>query len=548
MSESTPESKPRFLDRLRISTPAWGAIGVGLCLLVIAIVTWSLRDWDSQRLPWTDAVHWTTLLAAVGLWLTTCCLTYLTLRFWGEDLPASIGSLERSWSEGQKVVERQGLDSLTRPIYLMMGCHERETQKRILQGFGVRLVHEPTPISGGVMHWFLADDAIWLCCSEIGGSAVAQSRVSLHHRETVASDRFELDWQQNINESSVETVDGGAEEALRTQSTQHRERFIASRSEGHDVPSTGGAATQIETISAPAQDNGPLYQRMLGQLDQSEDWIQHSMEMESEILGATSASASVELLTSHERMRLHGQLREFCRRLRTWRHGIVPINGIIIALDATKVATNEVGNLALGSEVGRDLDLLSKELGVEAPTMILLHGMEKVDGFAEFTRRAGQDALNKVALGESFPVQRNAHGENAILMVRRATRKLLHLAYGLLTHRDSNGQNGNRGLFRLVMNLRGRFEQSLEHFIESLVHSAGETNAMFCGVYFVATGEDDANRGFGKGAMARLRSLQSEVNWTGERIRSEKTTQRAIRVVQVVLVVLGVALIVGCLL
>jgi hypothetical protein len=518
MSDTATKKPNRFAKLFRPSMPARIALMSVIGLLLLTIVTWQAYARNPQHVRWNDYLHWTSLLAVSLMLLAIGVLVYWTVRLWYEELPTSDDALQRAWNAGLEAIEKHGWDIQRFPLFLILGCKDVEAQRHLLQQSGCRLLQEQIPSAPSPIHWFLAEDRIYLACRDIGVFAESVNRLAIHWRNHALGADLATNvslQQQLVDETSIE------EEFVSDQrlATGHGQFKTRNKTIGSDDAIATQTATLAPVASSPRESTST--KQILARLDAAESLLDDAYAETA--LNDDQAASTPELMSSTEQLQLQMQLGEVCRKLRNVRGPVVPINGVMVWIDAPKQLECSQWSHACGQALRNDLSIIETELGSTSPTTIMLDRMHAVPGFRELIRRIGREKSAHGLLGGSQPLEHESTHEALSSLAQRTTRALIMNSYALMSGQGLS-QPGNHDLFTLITSARGKLTVALHGLLGECAvdsrkfsgrsdRSRSSPSTLFSGVYFAACGESPIEQGFSKAIFDRQVTQHEYVTW-----------------------------------
>jgi IcmF-related N-terminal domain len=250
------------------------------------------------------------------------------------------------------------------------------------------------------------------------------------------------------------------------------------------------------------------------------------------------------------------RLRYLCRLIARDRQGFCPINGVLIVLPVT--ATNrEDSPDQLAAALKADLSEAFRVFPMRCPVLVLVSGLERLQGFADLVERLPSGQPSK-RMGQRFPLlpdlDTSAVPQSIEASVAWISSTLFaSMVYSLFKVESAGGEDAtdvlkaNSQLYRFLWAVRERQERVARLVKESIPAVPGEP-ILFGGCYFAGTGTDASNgQAFASGVLRRMIEDQDNVTWTSHALEADASFLRLASVLKVALVgmiVLGIAAIV----
>lgn len=247
------------------------------------------------------------------------------------------------------------------------------------------------------------------------------------------------------------------------------------------------------------------------------------------------------------------RLRHLCRLMARDRHGLCPINGLLVLLPITaadpKVDTGEVANACR-----TDLITAFETFRMRCPVRFLVCNLEQVPGFTSLVERlpSGQTARR---MGQRFPLitdlKPNEVPERIETSVDWIGGNLFPSLVDTLYQVEMPGGEDvsdvlrtNAQLFHFQVEL-GSLNERLSSLVRDCIPTLPDEPLMFGGCYFAGTGEDPASQqAFAPGVLQLMIRDQDSVAWTADSVEEDASFFRLARVLKIILIgliVLGIA-------
>jgi hypothetical protein len=258
-----------------------------------------------------------------------------------------------------------------------------------------------------------------------------------------------------------------------------------------------------------------------------------------------------------DRERYAARLRHLCRLIKRDRLGFCPINGVLVLLPVSAVDPKS-GPEEIAAACRSDLTEAFGVMRMRCPVLVMVTGLERLEGFAELIARlpAGQSGKR---MGQRFPLIADLSENELPLKIESSVDWIVNNLFGSMIYSmfqvESNRGvdevaeilRGNQQLFRFLVRIRERRDRLTRLVRECIPHLGGE-RLMFGGCYFAGTGEEpDTEQAFASGVLMRLIQDQDSVCWTEAAVREDVKLQRTARSMRMVLGLLIAALILAIL-
>ncbi|MEQ1827374.1 MAG: type VI secretion protein IcmF/TssM N-terminal domain-containing protein [Pirellula sp.] len=547
---SNPTTIPihqQIADYLRFTTAHYVAATVGIFLLGLTATTWIVFDSEPQRVAWSDYIQFPQLAGLVGLWCTVCILTFWTVRLWCEQLPARDRTLDKAWQAGIKAISQRGMNLSSVPLFMILGCRDQNTQTNFLLRAGLKLSMEPIPTDPSApIHWYIAEDRILIGCNDVGTFAMAQNRLILHRTGRLAAsastattqdihDSSNLEWEYASADCDVFLGDAAPSVEMGLPSKVNRRASVGEtpRSESSTFASLELVLPQRSSRSsqnvASRNNDADHFQ---AQIDKTElllsQWDEPQPNPAAEPMNPVRVrQEACELLSSSELVHCQSLLEELCRRLRSSRMGLAPINGALAWVDAPQLMDCVEYSKQCGHLLGRDLNQLRDELGLMAPISIIMDRMHEITGCSELIRRNGPERAHRLVLGETCDVFQTPERAAVHTICRRAMDGICRSVYGCFRNVNGTNSAGNQRLIQLLIACRGRLSSAIHALVSESVafrpdEGVGQNAAILSGVYFAASGDSPIEQGFCAHILDRMTKQEGLLAWSTLRLQNER--------------------------
>jgi len=151
-----------------LSLPARASLVLGLFLVVLVVVAWTLFLLNPAHVAWRHAISWTRIAAVVVLVFLTPVTFYWALRFWLVGYRSRFPDIDYAWNAGVEALKRNGISLGSAPVFLVVGLPSPELEEAIMDTCGREFAVRGVPEGPAPLHWYANSEAIYLVCSEAG--------------------------------------------------------------------------------------------------------------------------------------------------------------------------------------------------------------------------------------------------------------------------------------------------------------------------------------------------------------------------------------------
>jgi len=142
-------------------------------VVLAAIVVWGTGDRAVLQSWWSPGKG----LALLLLLVLVPGLVYQAARLWLEHQGGRWADIAAAWSAAVAELGRQQIALTESPLFLVLGSDGGPLERAMLGDSPTPLVVEQSPSGGGPLHVHASRDAIFVCCSGAGQTAVAAAAV-----------------------------------------------------------------------------------------------------------------------------------------------------------------------------------------------------------------------------------------------------------------------------------------------------------------------------------------------------------------------------------
>lgn len=252
----------------------------------------------------------------------------------------------------------------------------------------------------------------------------------------------------------------------------------------------------------------------------------------------------------------------FCNLLVMERSPFVPINGILslVQIDFAHRVSQPVAKLAIAQ--AKDLQRLTRRLGVRAPVTFLAVGLENEVGFIDYANLLSDQQQPKVnadktvskptgreeAKGTPFPVGIRPTHEHLLAVAANAMGPLTDSISEMLLDPARLPEPQSRiRLLELLCRIRLHGAAQLNEVLQQVFsHDLSTADLpLLSGAFVGALGTETEKQGFLTGVLTHLNDQQAELDWTKKSHLSDQRAHRAAKIlfaITMCLLVLAVAM------
>ena len=251
-----------------------------------------------------------------------------------------------------------------------------------------------------------------------------------------------------------------------------------------------------------------------------------------------ASKPSVDLKTAEAR------LRYLCRLIARDRNGLCPVNGVLTLLPVDSAAPGS-DIAGISGSCRSDLTTAFESLRVRCPVLIMVCGLEKLEGFeALVERQPARQVENR--LGQRFPLVHELEPEKVLGRVRSSVEWCAEALFpsmvlSLYSVEKPGGEGlsdvvkANTRLFHFMTALRARQESLARLVAESIPALPGQP-LWYGGCYFAGTGEGPNQQAFAAGVFLRMVQDQDRVTWTKDCLEEDASSHRLARAFKTALI------------
>ena len=494
---TTPSKLISGSQRLRqISLPARVAILTGVVLAILATVI-TILFWKA-----IDVTHFAKLTLAYFvivpiLVVVIPIVLYKALVLWLEGDVSPFPDIDHAWKTGLDELERQGIDLMQTPLFLILGSANEWQEKAVFDSTRFSLNVRETPKGPASLHWYGNADGVYLVCSDTS----CLSKLSRLAMEVAGESSRKLSPAAELPAASSIRGTIIAERPSERDSSR-------TRPPEEDVPAEQAAVPRTMDIRGTMvlSHNGPE----MGTADVP-----------------NVAEKRVVKLPQHDASEQERRLEYVCRLVRRNRQPLCPINGILTLLPFHLIQRSVAEAIELQRAVQRDLATLQKQLMVRCPVTALVIGLEEESGFQELVRRVGRDRALNQRFGRSFLLANPPIAERMEALCAHVCGSFEDWVYTLFREKGALSKPGNTKLYALLCKIRRNVQSRLEAILANAFgfdpdQKAKNQSLLFGGCYFAAAGDTEDRQAFVKGVFDKLPEQQEELEWMDEAIRLDQ--------------------------
>lgn len=152
----------------RFSSHAWASIVLGLFLVILVLIAWTVFSQSPTHIPWRHAMSWTRIVSIVALVLLVPLTFYWMLQFWLVGYRSRFPDIDHAWNAGVQAMSRNGISLRAVPVFLIFGVPSPELERSIMDACGGEFAVRGVPEGPAPLHWYANADRVYLVCSEVG--------------------------------------------------------------------------------------------------------------------------------------------------------------------------------------------------------------------------------------------------------------------------------------------------------------------------------------------------------------------------------------------
>jgi hypothetical protein len=450
---------------------------VGIVLLLLWLVNQSetigLKDW----IPYGRiGEFWLPLFAFfvyAMIWLGWWLYRVLSLEI--EPAGSEFPDIDRAWSQALDALAKAEIPLDNTPLFLVLGWSSGEDGS-LLQASGLKMQVKQVPRDPNEpLHVTANREGIWVTCA--GASVMGQ--------HNPATDDAGADWGQTSLGADLGGGGGGGGDAHRTIGVGRE-------------PTLG-----------------------------IQDFLQNQMKaLEQRRQGTPRRIADPE---PHK-----ARLRHLCRLIARDRHGLCPVNGILVELPITAADPGATIQEIAGS-CRTDLAIAHEIFRIRCPVLVIVCDLQKLDGFDTLIERLPSGQVNK-RMGQRFPLatelnpaQVAEHVQGALEWVGESL--FPSMVTSLFQVESPGGEDladvmrANAQLFQFMDAMRKRHER-LPQLVKDCIPALPDEPMLFGGCYFCGNGDSPTAQAFTPGVLSRMVQDQDLVTWTESYLEEDSASLR----------------------
>lgn len=452
--------------------------------------------------------------------------------------------IDSAWKAGVKSLEQQGINIGETPLFLILGSPNESFATNLLRASRISLNVTEVPAGPAALHWYANQDGVYLFCTDTScSSRLASMADSIESAAPPpmpgGNQSFDAGGTIMAGAPGVPVPGAPAAGGAGPNAT-----MVGGPSGGAPAggPPAGGGAGPGATIvgspagfpAAPPTPGGPGAPPAppSGNAGMATMQIDPEKGIGEFIQSIDQAVVSNKpTLTPKDVNLLNARLEHVCRLIKKARQPVCPINGIL-SLVPFRLVERAPEQVQTASQ--RDLAVLRDELKLRCPLIVLVTEMDREAGFRELVRRVGVDRAKENRFGKGFNVWNSPTDEQLEAVARHACGAFEDWTYMLFKEHEGLRKPGNTKLFGLLCKIRGSFTDSLANVLADGYGykpdrdpELANSQFMFGGCYFAATGDVEDRQAFVRSVMLRLSQQEGELSWTDEAIREDDRFQLA---------------------
>ncbi len=483
-----------------LSLPARVALLVGF-FLVICVVATLLAFYHTQDRSFVKAKLTPAFVTVIlVLVLLIPLVLYKALKLWLEGEVSPFPDIDHAWRAGLAELDRQGLDPMQTPIFLILGSAGEIAEKSLFDAAKLSLNLSTVPQGPAALHWYANPEGIYVVCTGVG----CLSRLSTLAGETAEQERSR----------PMPVAQRPAGDALRG-------TIVAGPAGGIGSPmTTSAAAASVQPVARQPNIRGTM---VVGGPTEGGD-----IEADDQ---AAVAEKRVLKLDQHEVSEQTRRLEYLCRLLRRLRRPLCPLNGVLTLLPFGLIQRSVPESIEVQRAVQRDAATLMDVLKARCSVTALVVGLEEESGFRELVRRVGRDRAVGQRFGKGFNLWNSPLPERLEALAAHACGAFEDWVYTLFREKGSLTKPGNTRLFALLCKIRHNLQTRLANILVAgyghdpdQERTAGKS-LLFGGCYFAAAGETEDRQAFVKAVFEKLPAQEEDLEWTDEAYREDQRYQ-----------------------
>lgn len=501
--------------------------GLLLSVLVGVLIFGQTHQWfgDEQIFNITEDFGRTIALVAVLVIAFSVGVGFAT-HFWLMEVASRFPLIDEAWKTGIAELRANGIDITDVPLFLILGVPDTLGANAMMQASGLTLGVKPNDTGTKPLLWYTAERngnlGIFLfltsCCQT---SLMSSGRGLISERGGK---------EAPANQFAGQTIQGGLQSydfgAMQSMQLVNED---SGYSDSGVVPYNESAMHSMDGDFEPRQKGRPQ-QAAMRTIDDIPSDTRSKPEQRSD---------NVQHLGQSQAKLANDQLQHVCRRLLTARQPYCPCNGVVATVPFQMLkADGEKQGKYLGEATHADLTTLTRELGLRAHAIAVVHGLESDDDFRVFIKRmrdfqSSADIERRLGKGISTWVDFNSETIESVTAC--ACDAFQRLIYKFFSSTQSIKKVDNGQLYRFLAKIRGNVVGNLSGWLSNGFAPQDEdqdgrprdlaTLPQFAGCYFVAAQsqspdsvDEDRLYAHVPGLFEKVFELESEIEWTGEAI------------------------------
>lgn len=483
-------SAPKKMLGMSLATRV--AVLTFLFLLTVSIVVFLIpmmqddaANWKNFFTPWYRTLVIGLLLVIIPF------VCHKLVRLWLEEEASRFPAIDKAWDAGIQALAEQRLDLASLPLYLVLGPRDHAQATAIMSSSERNFVVDGTPGGGAPLQWFIGDDCIYLCCTDI-------TRVG------ALSKRLESGSGMVAAPTAPQSGGGGKSIFAATMNP-------GADNLGGDVPSFG--QTMAPGAGGVPDDSAPVAPAAFAGTMMPGGVVDYEGPA---AVAASTQSASIARLSQSESNEITERLSYVCSLIRRTRQPYCPVNGVVSYIPFKLVVRSDQQAAELQTAVRGDTDTIVAGLKLRAQLMVLVGGLEEFSGFRELVRRVGKDQAKAGRFGKGFPLWCKPTPEQLEALTRHACGQFEDWAYSLFRQDKQLKNHGNPKLYSLLCLIRSSVvERLLKVNIAGFAREGAELEKalLFSGCYFGATGNRPDRQAFVRSVFDKLHDQLNELDW-----------------------------------
>ncbi len=486
------------------------ALVTALVLTVLVIVAWTIFFMDPESVPWRHSMTFGRIVAVLSLLVVIPILVHRTLRLWLEGEASQFPDIDFAWKTGLAALARNGIDVTATPIFLILGCADERQQRAMMEASGRGLRVRETPAGPAALHWYAGPDCVFLFCSQASWLSALTHQVNRREASDGTGSFANPEIPTPTSTPTPASMMPEQQLLVGEEEDAGRGTIMLNQYMGRGAPLPA-------PIPAPesSSDTGVRGTMMMQAPVQFERPIAAAPSMALDTAGARRST----VLPPQDAAEQSQRLQYTCQLLRRIRQPLCAVNGILTVFDFEALQGTAREAEELERAIRSDLGMVSRGLGLRAPTTALVAGLEKEPGFRELVRRVGRERASAQRFGQRFDLRSLATPAEIAALTVHVSGAFEDWVHMLFKERGALSRPGNTSLYGLLCKVRSNLKTRLAEILAGGFGYDPERDTqsepvLFSGCYFAATGDSEDRQAFVQGVFDKLVEEQEDVEWT----------------------------------